>query len=102
MITSLGLTKSVWRGPNRRQFLALLALVAASVAAHAASAQTPSTVPDFRGQVMLIRNTITALNHGNISGNYTVLRDLATEQFRQRNTAGDLASTFATLRKAKM
>ena len=48
---------------------------------------------------MLIRNTLTAVNHGNITGNYTVLRDLGSERFRRRNTAGDLATTFASLRK---
>ena len=48
---------------------------------------------------MLIRNTLTAVNHGNITGNYTVLRDLGSERFRRRNKAGDLATTFANLRK---
>jgi hypothetical protein len=37
-----------------------------------------------------------------LTGNYTVLRDLASERFRQRNTAGDLAATFANLRQQKL
>ena len=51
---------------------------------------------------MLIRNTLTLVNHGNLTGNYTVLRDLSTAQFRQRNTAADLAATFAALRQQKL
>src|SRR4029079_4866954 len=33
---------------------------------------------------------------------YTVLRDLASENFRHRNTARDLAGTFANLRQQKL
>jgi hypothetical protein len=65
-------------------------------------AQTPPPVLDRPAQLMLIRNTIALVNHGNLTGNYTVLRDLASENFRQRNTAGDLAATFANLRQQKL
>jgi hypothetical protein len=65
-----------------------------------ASAQVPPL--DHAGQVMLIRNTIALVNHGNLSGNYTVLRDLASDSFRQRNSAADLAVTFANLRQQKV
>jgi hypothetical protein len=51
---------------------------------------------------MLIRNTLTLVNHGNLTGNYTVLRDLASDQFRRRNTASDLATTFGHLRQQKI
>jgi hypothetical protein len=68
----------------------------------AARGQAPSAAPDGAVQLMLIRNTLTLVNHGNLTGNYTVLRDLASEQFRQRNTAGDLAATFANLRQQKL
>lgn len=68
---------------------------------YAITPPTPSIFPDTSGQVMLIRNTIVAVNHGNITGNYTVLRDLASERFRQQNTAADLAKTFTTLRDLK-
>jgi len=50
---------------------------------------------------MLIRNTIALVNHGNLTGNYTVLRDLASDNFRQRNTAAELAATFSNLRQQK-
>jgi hypothetical protein len=37
----------------------------------------------------LIRSTLLTLNDANRSGNYTVLRDLATPDFQARNTAAD-------------
>ena len=67
-----------------------------------ALAQVASSLPGHAGQVMLIKNTLVAVSHGNITGNYTVLRDLASERFRQQNTAADLAVTFAALRKQKL
>lgn len=81
--------------------LTLAALVTAW-APGSAAAQAPTAIPDSPGQVMLIKNTVTAVNHGNITGNYTVLRDLACESFRQRNTAGDLAQLFVSLRQKKL
>lgn len=82
--------------PNR---VFVLTLIAVSLLQNEAGAQTPISAPDFPGQVMLIRNTIVAVNHGNLTGNYTVLRDLASDRFRRQNKAADLATTFANLRK---
>jgi hypothetical protein len=65
-------------------------------------AAQPGAPLDGVAQLMLIRNTLTLVNHGNLTGNYTVLRDLSTAQFRQRNTAADLAATFANLRQQKL
>jgi hypothetical protein len=39
------------------------------------------------------------LNDANRSGNYTVLRDLAAPGFQGKNTAADLAQSFADLRR---
>ena len=47
---------------------------------------------------MLIKNALTAVNHGNLTGNYTVLRDLGSERFRQQNDAAKLAAAFANQR----
>lgn len=94
--------KPLGRRPRLPRTLAMLTLVAASLAYDDAAAQAPVALPDYPGQVMLIKNTLTAVNHGNLTGNYTVLRDLASERFRQRNTAGDLATTFAGLRRQKL
>src|SRR5262245_40264688 len=80
----------------------ILGLIALCIAVPSTYAQAPPPPLDRPAQLMLIRNTITLVNHGNLTGNYTVLRDLASENFRQRNTAGDLAATFANLRQQKL
>ncbi len=48
--------------------------------------------------VALIRNSLVALDHGNKTNNYTVLRDLAAPAF-QINTAARLSDIFAGLRR---
>lgn len=50
----------------------------------------------------LVRSTLLSLADANRSGNYSVLRDLASPAFAQRNTAADLAQTFAPVRNAKV
>jgi len=86
--------------------LLMLAVLAGGVPSHATgqspAAGQPSPSLDAPAQLMLIRNTIALVNHGNLTGNYTVLRDLASARFRQRNTAADLAATFANLRQQKL
>ncbi len=47
----------------------------------------------------LIRSTLLTLNDANRTGNYTVLRDLSAPDFQARNTAADLALSFADLRR---
>jgi hypothetical protein len=59
-------------------------------------------VPANRMQTMLLRNALAAVNQGILTGNFTVLRDLTTESFRQSNQAGDLAAKFAPLRQQKI
>lgn len=49
----------------------------------------------------LVKNALVALNHANLTGNYTVLRDLASEGLRQRTTAADLANIFADHRRKR-
>jgi len=46
----------------------------------------------------LVRTTLVALHQANLTGNYTVLRDLAAPGFRDRNTAANLAGIFAPIR----
>jgi hypothetical protein len=48
---------------------------------------------------VLLRTTLIALHQANVTGNYTILRDLASPTFQQRNTAADLALVFAPLRR---
>jgi len=52
------------------------------------------------GQALyLVRSTLLTLNDANRSGNYTVLHDLAAPDFQARNSAADLAQSFADLRR---
>lgn len=51
---------------------------------------------------LLIKNALISVNQGNLTGNYTVLRDLASPGFRERNSASDLGSIFANLRQQKI
>jgi hypothetical protein len=53
---------------------------------------------DRNGVLILIRETLLALDQANKTGNYTVLRDLGSAEF-QNNTAARLAEIFAQQRK---
>ena len=52
--------------------------------------------------LLLVRTTLLALNDANRSGNYTVLRDLASPTFQAHNTAADLGIVFAEMRKSNL
>jgi len=47
----------------------------------------------------LIRTTVIALHQANVTGNYTVLRDLGANELQVANTAADLAARFADFRQ---
>src|SRR5262245_5189742 len=53
---------------------------------------------DRNGVLILIRETLLALDQANKTGNYTVLRDLGSPEF-QANTAARLAEIFSQQRK---
>ena len=48
---------------------------------------------------MLIRTTVIALHQANVTGNYTVLRDLGAVEMRALNSDADLAARFASFRQ---
>lgn len=50
----------------------------------------------------LIRSTLLTLNDADRSGNYTVLRDLASPRFQSENTDADLAGHFKDLRRRQI
>lgn len=58
-------------------------------------------VPGREALTILIRNSVIALNQANLTGNYTVLRDLAAPGFRATNSAASLAIAFTNLRNKK-
>jgi hypothetical protein len=70
----------------------------ASPAAHPA----PSQMPDDYKLNMLIRTTIIAVNQANMTGNYSVLRDLGTPAFQVANNPSALSDAFAALRRRKL
>ena len=71
-----------------------------------ASAQTAAEeeikVPDPAFSAMLIKNTIIALNQANLTGNYSVLRELGTPAFQARNSTARLSEAFARMRRDRI
>lgn len=51
---------------------------------------------------MLIRTTLIALSQANLTGNYTVLRDLGSPEFQATNSAARLTEAFTDLRRRKL
>jgi hypothetical protein len=95
------------------RLLGLAVVVAAlnALAAHAAAAQPAPTakapltllqpkvptVPSAPAVLALVRSTLIAVDHGNKSGNYTVLRELGSPDFHDANSAAKLSVVFANL-----
>ena len=67
-----------------------------------APAPQPGMAPDDPRLLLMIRNAIIALNQANLTGNYSVLRDLGTQNFQMSNNSARLAESFATLRARKL
>jgi hypothetical protein len=55
-------------------------------------------LPSAENTVVIIRSALLALDHALATGNFTVLRDLASPSFQQANSAERLAQIFANLR----
>lgn len=77
------------------------ALLAAALMALAlpATAQERPPKPSRPEIARLVWSTLIAVDHGNRTGNYSVLRDLGAPGFRQANDAARLAAIFAELRE---
>jgi hypothetical protein len=60
------------------------------------------TVPDDLKLIILIRTSLIALNQANLSGNYSVLRDMAAPGFQQANDPARLGEIFSDLRVRKI
>ena len=61
------------------------------------AAPKPANI-DRNGVLILVKSAMLALDQANKTGNYTVLRDLGSNNF-QVNTAARLAEIFASLRQ---
>lgn len=86
-------------------FFSLAAFLAASVSfthAETQKHQPKAAQIDKNGVMILIRSTLIALDQGNKTGNYTVLRDIAAPGFAASNNPARLAEIFANLRREKV
>ena len=64
--------------------------------------QTQKTTFNVAMLVVLIKGTVMALHQANVTGNYSVLRDLGTPVFRERFDQAALTQAFANLRARKL
>lgn len=107
---------------HRTAPLALLLLLAAALLGSAPAQTRPGTPPagqkpaptppatgdktlppiGLEQTVYLVRSALMTLNDANRSGNYTVLRDLASPAFQARNSPADLGQAFADLRRRRI
>jgi hypothetical protein len=64
--------------------------------------QRSVTLPDSDLVTILVRTTMVAVHQANITGNYTVLRDLAAPALQEKTSTADLALNFTQLRQRKL
>ena len=102
--------------PARPFFVSFASLAFLFFAAFPADAQSPTkkgglqpsqtvpspTIPDDFKMSMLIRSTLIALSQANLTGNYTVLRDLGSPDFQATNSAARLTEAFTDLRTRRL
>jgi hypothetical protein len=76
-----------------------LAMLAVPVLAQEQPAAVQTELPPPGFMEMLIKNTLVALNQANLTGNYSVLRELGTPAFQTKNSTARLSESFAALRE---
>ena len=81
---------------------AVLILLLSGAQAFAQKPPPAPKVPDNLKITILIKTTIIALNNANLTGNYSVLRDIAAPGFAQANNPARLAQIFNKLRQRKI
>jgi hypothetical protein len=94
--------------PIRRS--GVLAIALALVLETAAAQPIPAALQPGQGGMqisalsltILIRSTVLALHQANLTGNYSVLRDLGTPVFRETFDQSRLTDAFANLRRRKI
>ena len=70
--------------------------------ATAATVPPQVSVPDGPKLRLMIYTMLIAINQANLTGNYSVVRDLAAPGFREANSAARLAEIFAALRQRNL
>jgi hypothetical protein len=79
------------------QWLILAGLLVPLLAAGALAEQQPASglkVPSDQALTIMIKSILITYNDANLSGNYSVLRDLASPAFREANSPSALAEIF--------
>lgn len=89
------------------RFLLSAAVLISGASGAAAQVQTQPTTtavsaPDIQTVNKLVWSTLTAIDHGNLTGNYSVLRDLGAPAFQANNNAASLAGVFASVRNQRV
>lgn len=89
---------------RRRVHLTVLMVALAVLVPGLARAQEKpaDAVPQPAVLLALLRGTLMALNQANITGNYSVLRDLAAPSFRDANSSAALADRFRAWREGRL
>ncbi|PPC99209.1 MAG: hypothetical protein CTY31_09410 [Hyphomicrobium sp.] len=62
------------------------------------AAASQSVMPPAEDLLVMIRSSLLALHHANLTGNYTVLRDLGAPGFQSVNSAARLSDIFRAFR----
>ena len=85
-------------------FVAGTTEIAFSQSKNKVSADPQATVPRISANqmTMMVRSAILALNNANLTGNYTVLRDLGAPGFQNANSSARLSEAFSDLRERKI
>lgn len=89
------------RHPARLAVLALALALLAPALAHAQK-KPADAMPPPAVLLALLRGTMIALNQANLTGNYSVLRDLAAPSFRDANSSAALADRFRQWREGRL
>ena len=96
-------------GPGRFAPAPLLSALLIATAPAAAAAQQPPrapaaspAVPDQLSLAKLLWSTMAAIDHGNRTGNYSVLRELGSPAFQAGNDVAALAAVFAPIRRERI
>lgn len=91
---------------SARFLLASLAFTSVSANAQVQPRPAPAVVaiapPDLQTVNKLVWSTIAAVDHGNVTGNYSVLRDLGAPGFQANNNAASLAGVFQAVRNQRI
>ena len=74
---------------RRLLYVVMVVWVGVTLLVNSASAQAPK--PDGPLALILIRDAISALNHANLTGNYTVLRDYSSPKFCPQQHCGEIS-----------